>query len=99
MSTSRDSRIGLPPSIDSTTASSRARSWIRRATRKRYFARSRPGSLAHLGCAARAASTAAATSASPAKATSATGSSVAGLTDGTRRPSRGSTNSPPMNSP
>src|SRR5438552_246692 len=46
MSTSRDSRIGLPPSIDSTMASSRARSWMRRATRKTYFARSRPGSAA-----------------------------------------------------
>ena len=49
--------------------------------------------------AARAASTARRTSAGPAKATSATTSSVAGLIDGTRVPSTGSTNSPPMNSP
>ena len=49
-------------------ASSRARSWISRAMRNRYFARSRPGSAAHAGCASRAASTAARRSASPAQA-------------------------------
>ena len=42
MSTSRDSRIGLPLSIDSSTASSRARSWMMRAIRYRYLARSAP---------------------------------------------------------
>ena len=39
-STSRDSRIGLPPSSDSSTANSRERSCRMRAIRKRYFARS-----------------------------------------------------------
>ena len=42
-STSRDSLIGLPLSSDSSTASSRARSWMIRAMRKRYLARSAPG--------------------------------------------------------
>ncbi len=42
MSTSRDSLIGLPLSIDSRTASSRLRSWMIRAIRKRYFERSAP---------------------------------------------------------
>ena len=79
MSTSRDSRKGLPPSIVSTTASSRERSWIRRAMRNRYLARSRSFSAAHFGCAARADSTAASTSPGPAQAISAIGSSVAGL--------------------
>ena len=43
MSTSRDSRIGLPLSSVSSTASSRARSWISRAIRNRYLPRSRRG--------------------------------------------------------
>ena len=42
-SMSRDSRIGLPPSIDSSTANSRERSCSRRARRKRYLPRARPG--------------------------------------------------------
>ena len=42
MSTSRDSLIGLPLSIDSSTAISRARSWMIRAIRKRYLPRSAP---------------------------------------------------------
>ena len=96
---SRDSRSGLPPSSDSTTASSRARSWISRAMRNRYLPRSSPLSAAQRGWASRAVSTAARRSSSPANATSATGSSVAGLIDGTRTPSAGSRNSPPMNSP
>ena len=99
MSTSRDSRTGLPPSIDSTTASSRARSWISRAMRNRYLPRSSPDSAAQPGWARRADSTARRTSAGPAKAISAIGSSVAGLSVGTRVPSSGSRKSPSMNSP
>ena len=57
-STSRDSRIGLPPSSDSTIASSRARSWISRAMRNE-LARSRPLRAAQPAWAARADSTAA----------------------------------------
>ena len=98
MSTSRDSRIGLPPSSDSTTASSRARSWISRAIRNRYLPRSIGGSARHFGAAARAASTARATSFGPAYATSASGSSLDGLIVGTRVPSFGARNSPSMNS-
>ena len=79
MSTSRDSRIGLPPSSDSTIASSRARSWISRAIRNTYLPRSSAGSRCQRGSASRAAATAASTSASPACAISASGSSVAGL--------------------
>jgi hypothetical protein len=56
----------LPPSSDSTTANSRARSWIRRAMRNTYFPRSKAGSAAHFGAAARAAATARATSFAPA---------------------------------
>ena len=41
-STSRDSRIGLPPSIDSSTANSRERSCRSRASRNRYLPRARP---------------------------------------------------------
>ena len=44
-STSRDSRIGLPLSSDSSTASSRARSCMMRAMRNRYLPRSRAGSF------------------------------------------------------
>src|ERR1700730_1277050 len=43
MSTSRDSRIGLPLSSDSRTASSRERSWMIRAMRNRYLPRSAGG--------------------------------------------------------
>ena len=96
---SRDSRIGLPPSIVSTTASSRARSCIRRAIRNRYLPRSRPGRSAHLRCASRAVSTACATSSSPATAIEAIFFSVAGLTVGADFPERGSANSPPTNTP
>src|SRR5262245_39913453 len=101
MSTSRDSRIGLPLSIDSSTASSRDRSWIRRAMRKRYLARSLPGIVDHTrSYACRAAATARSTSSGPASTISANGSSVAGLTVLNRPLSdSGSTNSPPMNSP
>ena len=79
MSTSRDSRIGLPPSSDSTIASSRARSWISRAIRKTYLPRSSAGSFCQRGSASRAAATAASTSAAEACAISVSGSSVAGL--------------------
>ena len=80
MSTSRVSLIGLPLSIDSRTASSRPRSWMIRAIRKRYFARSRPGIRPQTRVwARRAALTAASMSASSASATSASTSSVDGL--------------------
>ena len=96
---SRDSRIGLPPSIVSTTASSRARSWIRRAIRNRYLPRSSAGSAAQPSCAARALFTARAMSSGPATATSAIRSSVAGLIVGAEASLRGSANSPSRNSP
>ena len=83
MSTSRDSLSGLPPSIVSTTASSRERSWISRAIRNRYLPRSSGWRAAHFGNAARALSIAAITSSEPAYATSASGSSLAGLIVGT----------------
>ena len=93
MSVSRDSRIGLPLSSDSSTASSRPRSWMIRAIRYRYLARSRPdiGPQTFL-YALRAARTARSTSPGPASATSASTSSVAGLTDLKALPSVGSTN-------
>ena len=47
-STSRDSRIGLPLSSVSSTASSRARSATIRAMRNRYLARSAPGIGPHV---------------------------------------------------
>ena len=94
---SRDSRIGLPPSIVSTTASSRARSCISRAIRNRYLPRSSAGSAAHFFCAARAALTARAMSFASATPTSAIASSVAGLT--VFAAPAASTNSPPRNSP
>ncbi len=94
---SRDSRIGLPPSIVSTMASSRARSWISRAMRNRYLPRSSAGSAAHFFCAARADFTACAISSGPATAMSASGSSVAGLIVGAARPT--SLNSPSTNTP
>ena len=64
--------------------------------RNRYLPRSSGGSACQPGAAARAASTARATSFGPANATSASGSSVAGLIVGSRVPSPGATNSPPM---
>src|SRR3954452_4037801 len=99
MSTSRDSRIGLPLSSDSRTANSRARSCSRRAIRNRYLPRSAgrigPQTLVK---ALRAALTARSTSASLPVAMSARTSSVAGFTvlNGVPEPS---TNSPSMNSP
>ena len=99
MSTSRDSLIGLPLSIDSSTASSRARSWMMRAMRKRYFPRSAPDILDQTRVwARRAAFTARSTSASSASATSASTSSVLGeiVLNALPEPS---TNSPLMNSP
>ncbi len=64
--------------------------------RNRYLPRSSGGSACHGPAAARAAATARSTSFGPAKATSASGSSVAGLIVGSREPSPGATNSPPM---
>src|SRR5690606_11303345 len=97
---SRDSRIGLPLSSDSSTASSRDRSAMIRAIRNRYFARSRPG-IGPQTCsyAARAARTARSTSPAPASATSASTSSEAGFTDLLTPPTAGATKSPLMNSP
>ena len=73
--------IGLPPSIDSTMASSRAFSWIARAMRKMYFARSLPRIFDQylVVRASRAAFTASSTSRASASATSASFSSVLGL--------------------
>src|SRR3954470_2455497 len=98
-STSRVSLMGLPLSIDSSTASSRERSWVVRAMRYRYLARSVAGRRAQARCARRAAMTAASTSAGPAAATSASTSSVAGFTVLKVEPSRGATNWPQMNKP
>ncbi|MGC0384709.1 hypothetical protein RKD33_004926 [Streptomyces sp. SAI-129] len=67
--------------------------------RKRYFARSVPGSADHFSKALRAAFTARSTSASPASATSERTSSVAGETVLKTLPSAASVNSPSMNSP
>ena len=64
-STSRDSLIGLPPSSDSATASSRARSWRIRAIRNSTFARSDGFHALHASNPSRAASTASATSFAP----------------------------------
>ena len=90
----------MPLSSDSSTASSRERSWISRAIRNRYFALSLPliGPQTFSN-AFRAAFTALSTSAGPASLTSASTSSDAGLTVLKLRPSIVSTNSPPMNSP
>src|SRR5579859_446872 len=80
MSTSLVSLIGLPLSIDSSTANSRERSWRILAIRYRYLARSEPGIGPQTrSYASRAAATARSTSAGPAMATLASGSSVAGL--------------------
>ncbi len=97
-STSRDSLIGLPLSMDSNTANSRDRSASSRAIRNRYLPRSAPDIRDHGPKAFRAAATAASTSASDASLTSANTSSVAGLTVLKPLP-RPSTKSPPMNSP
>src|SRR5215470_11419847 len=98
MSTSRDSLIGLPLSRLSSTANSRARSWMARAIRYRYLARSRPGSRPQLvSNAFRADATARSTSASPAWATRARGSSDAGLSVVNNSPAAGGTNSPSTN--
>src|SRR5215469_14701656 len=100
MSTSRDSRIGLPLSRLSSTANSRARSCSTRAIRYRYLARSRPGIGPQVDSyARRAAATAASTSAAPASATRASGSSVAGLIVAKVVPSAAGRNSPSTNSP
>ena len=100
MSRSRDSRMGLPPSIVSKTANSRARSCSSRATLYRYLARSAPGrSRQPPSHAARAAATARSTSPTSATLTSASASPVAGFTVAAIRPAAGSTISPPMNRP
>src|SRR5262245_56625723 len=100
MSTSLVSLIGLPLSRLSSTANSRARSWMTRAIRYRYLARSRPGIVPQdWSKACRAAATARSTSASPACATLARGSSDAGLTVLKCSPLTGAVNSPPMNRP
>ena len=97
---SRVSRIGLPLSRVSTTASSRERSATRRAMRNRYLPRSAGAIGPHTRvCARRAAATAAATSAGPPWATVDSRSSVAGLTVWRVRPSAASTNAPSTNSP
>ena len=71
----------------SRTANSRLRSWRIRAIRKRYFARSRPGSRPQLvPVARRAERIARSTSAGVARATWASVSSVAGIDAGERRP-------------
>lgn len=67
--------------------------------RKRYLARSEPGSADHFSNALRAAFTARSTSASPAWATSDRTSSDDGLTVLKTLPSAASTNSPSMNRP
>src|SRR5690242_568949 len=99
MSTSRDSRIGLPLSSDSRTANSRARSCRSRAIRNRYLPRSagRIGPQVRVK-ARRAATTARSTSASVPVATSDSTSSVAGLIvfSGSPEPSM---NSPSTNRP
>ena len=91
--------IGLPLSSVSRTASSRLRSWMIRAMRNRYLARSEPGSADHFSNALRAAFTARSTSASPAWAISERTSSVEGLTVLKTLPSAASANSPSMNRP
>jgi hypothetical protein len=70
-----------------------------RAMRKRYFARSAPGSADHFSKAFRAAATARSTSASPARAISERTSSEEGLTVLKTLPSAASVNSPSMNRP
>ncbi len=70
-----------------------------RAIRKRYLARSEPGSADHFSNALRAALTARSTSSAPARATSESTSSVEGLMVLKTLPSAASVNSPSMNSP
>lgn len=70
-----------------------------RAIRKRYLARSAPGSADHFTNALRAAFTARSTSSAPARATSDSTSSVAGETVLKTLPSAASVNSPSMNRP
>lgn len=70
-----------------------------RAIRKRYLARSWPGSADHFSNALRAALTARSTSSAPAWATSARTSSVEGETVLKTLPSAESVNSPSMNRP
>ena len=85
--------MGLPLSSDSSTASSRARSWMARAIRNRYLPRSAPDSADQTpSYARRAARIASSTSAGPASATSASGVSSAGLIvlTGSLPPSRNS---------
>lgn len=91
--------MGLPLSRVSRTASSRLRSWMTRAMRNRYLARSEPGSADHFSKALRAAFTARSTSSEPAWATSERTSSEDGETVLKTLPSAASTNSPSMNSP
>src|SRR5216683_3073750 len=99
MSTSRDSLIGLPPSIVSTTASSRARSWMMRESRKMYRARRDGARRDQPSNALSAAFTAWSTSISSASTTSESFCSVAGLMVGKRFWLWGATILPPMNSP
>src|SRR5229473_6848124 len=99
MSTSRDSLIGLPPSIVSTTASSRARSWMMRESRKMYRARRDGARRDQPSNALSAALTAWSTSTSSASTTSDSFCSVAGLMVGKRFLLCGATILPPMNSP
>src|SRR5215472_15448662 len=100
MSTSLVSLIGLPLSIDSSTANSRARSCRILAIRYRYLARSDPGIGPQTrSWAVRATATARSTSAGPASATLARGSSVAGLMVGNVAPFIAGPNSPFTNSP
>src|SRR5579862_3164121 len=90
--------MGLPPLSDSRTANSRERSWSMRAIRKRYFARSEPGSDDQpFANAARAAATASPTSSAVPSPTIASGSSLAG--EIVSYLSVGSTHCPPMKWP
>src|ERR1022692_4699763 len=100
MSTSLVSLIGLPLSIDSSTANSRERSCRIRAIRYKYLARSAPG-IGPQTCskAVRAAATARSTSALPASAILLRVSSVAGFTVSNVWPPRAGPNSPFTNNP
>src|SRR5690348_14215258 len=96
---SRVSRIDLPLSRLSSTASSREVFWTSRASAYRWRARACPDKLRHAANAARAACTARSTSGTPAWATRASTSRVAGLIVSKRSPACGTTHCPPMNSP
>src|SRR5215472_12977229 len=100
MSTSRVSLIGLPLSMDSSTANSRERSCRIRAILYKYLARSAPG-IGPQTCsyAVRAMATARSTSAGPASATWVSDSSVAGFTVANVRPVAAGVNSPFTYSP